>query len=483
MTEQVRATAAAVDFITGARLQEMPSDAVALAKRCIIDGLGVMLAGSTTEGSTILHEYVRGGDASRDAQRGSTVFAREPFRAGAASAALANGASGHAMDWDDTQLSTTADRIFGLLTHPTVPPLAAALAIGERQRVSGARVLEAFLTGFEVECKISEAIHPNHYKKGFHSSGTVGTFGAMAASAKLLGLDAQATAHALSIAASLAAGIRVNFGTMTKPLHVGRAAQNGVVAAELAAKGFTGGHDGLDGPWGFFQVFSFGGGFDADRIVGRLGDPYTIVRPGVSIKPYPCGVLGHPSMDAMRALVVAHDVKPEQIAAVRLRAGSNILNPLRYRIARSELEAKFCPAFMLSAIAIRRKAGIHEFTDEFVRSAPVQEMMARVETILDAEIEARGFEKIRSRVEVDLVDGRQLAQDADERYRGGPDRPFTREELHEKFTECAALVLPPPAMAETLAMVESLEQVADVGELVRVLAGERALEGAAGGTR
>jgi 2-methylcitrate dehydratase PrpD len=138
---------------------------------------------------------------------------------------------------------------------------------------------------------------------------------------------------------------------------------------------------------------------------------------------------------------------------------------------------------MLSAIAIRRKAGIHEFTDEFVRSAPVQEMMARVETILDAEIEARGFEKIRSRVEVDLVDGRRLAQDADERYRGGPDRPFTREELHEKFTECAALVLPPPAMAETLAMVESLEQVADVGDLVRVLAGERALEGAAGGTR
>ena len=222
------------------------------------------------------------------------------------------------MDWDDTQLSTTADRIFGLLTHPTVPPLAAALAVGERLRVSGEQFLEAFLTGFEVECKIAEAIHPNHYKKGFHSSGhgrdvrRRGRDGQTAAAS-----TPNATAHTLAIAASLASGIRVNFGTMTKPLHVGRAAQNGIMAAELAAAGFTGGTDGLDGPWGFFQVFSFGEGFDPDRIVGKLGNPYTIVSPGVSIKPYPCGVLGHPSMDAMRALVIAHDVKPEQIRAIR----------------------------------------------------------------------------------------------------------------------------------------------------------------------
>ena len=146
----------------------------------------------------------------------------------AASAALLNGLSGHAHDFDDTQLSTTGDRIFGLLTHPTVPPLMAALAVGERQCVSGRQFLEAFLTGFEVETKISEAIHPAHYKQGFHSSGTVGTFGAMAATAKLLGLNPSQVGHALAIAASSASGIRVNFGTMTKPLHVGRAAQNGV---------------------------------------------------------------------------------------------------------------------------------------------------------------------------------------------------------------------------------------------------------------
>jgi 2-methylcitrate dehydratase PrpD len=291
----------------------------------------------------------------------------------------------------------------------------------------------------------------------------------MAAAAKLLDLDEDRLSHALAIAASLSSGIRVNFGSMTKPLHVGRAAQNGIVAAELAARGFTGGRDALDPPWGFFQVFSHGEGVEIDRFVGRLGKPYTIVAPGVSIKPYPCGVLGHPTMDAMRTLVTTHDVRPEQIGAIRVRAGSNILNPLRYRIATNELEAKFCPAFMVSAIALRRKAGIHEFTDAFVRSAPVQEMMRRCETVLDPEIEAKGWEKIRSTVEVDLADGRTLVQEADERYRGGPDHPFTREDLVEKFTDCAGLVLPPAAMAEAVAMVESLETLPDVTALVKTL--------------
>jgi 2-methylcitrate dehydratase PrpD len=470
MTDQVRATGAVVDFISRSRWTDFPAEAVSIGKRCIIDGLGVMLAGSTQDASRILRDYVQ----RTDAQTESTAFGPRSFRTGAASAALMNGTSGHALDWDDTQLATSADRIFGLLTHPTIPPLAAALAIGERLHVSGKELLEAFLTGFEVECKIAEAIHPSHYKKGFHSSGTVGTFGAAVAAAKLLRLDADKVGHTLAIAASTAAGIRVNFGTMTKPLHVGRASHNGVVAAELAAHGFTGGKDALDPPWGFFQVFSHGEGFDPDRIVGKLGNPHTIVWPGVSIKPYPCGVLGHPTMDAMRRLVIGNDVRPEQITAIRVRAGSNILNPLRYPIAANELEAKFCPAFMVGAIALRRKAGIHEFNDEFVQSAPVQAMMRKVERVLDPEIEAKGWEKIRSTVEVDLDNGRTLVEHADERYRGGPDLPFTRDELHEKFSDCASLVLPAGGIEETFAMVESLETVADVSDLVRVLTGATA---------
>ena len=465
MTDQSRATAAVIEFVTQSSLERFPREAVSLAKQCIVDGLGVILAGSTARGSAIVREYIRAGKETAEA----TVLGAETFSCRAASAALANGTAGHALDFDDTQLSSSPDRVFGLLTHPTIPPLAASLALGERLAVSGRRLLEAYLTGFEVECKMAEAIDPGHYQNGFHSSGTFGTFGAVVSAAKLLDLNSDLLAHALAIASSMSSGIRLNFGTMTKPLHVGRAAQNGIMAAELAALGHTGGHEPLESAWGFFRVFSFGKGFDASQLAGALGNPPSIVTPGVSLKPYPCGSLGHPSMDAMLKLVLTHDVKPDQVKAVRLRAGANILNPLRYPIAHSELEAKFCPAFMMSALLLRRKAGIHEFTDEFVESAPVQEMMKKVSTIRDAAIEARGFDKMRSIVEVDLTDGRTLVQEADERYRGGPERPFTREELHEKFTDCASLVLRPDAITETLERLESLEKLRNVRELVDVV--------------
>jgi 2-methylcitrate dehydratase PrpD len=458
-------TSEVIKFIENVSFQDFPEEALAIAKRCIIDGLGVILAGSTQPAGRILYEHVFGKDTRTDA----SVLGAEGFKTSIAGAALVNGTSGHALDWDDTQLATSADRIFGLLTHPTIPPLVTALAIGEKEEISGEQFLTAFLTGFEVECKISEAIHPDHYKKGFHSSATVGTFGAATTAAKLLGLDKQQLEHMLAIAASSASGIRVNFGSMTKPLHVGRAAQNGIVAAELAGLGFTGGKDALDPPWGFFQTFSHGGGFDENRIVGKLGNPHTIVTPGVSIKPYPCGVLGHPTMDAMRRLVIDNDVDPKEIVAIRVRAGSNILNPLRYPIAHNELEAKFCPAFMVSAIALRRKAGIHEFNDEFVCSEPVQALMRKVECILDPEIEAQGWEKIRSTVEVDLADGQTLVEKADERYRGGPDLPFTRDELFEKFSDCASLVFSEEQINEVFKQLESLESCSNIKELVESL--------------
>ena len=441
----------------------MPTKAVDEAKRCLIDGFGVVLAGATVHGSAIVREQIK----ASGAQNGATVLGPEKIVATAAHAALANGASGHAMDYDDTQLSTTPDRVFGLLTHPTVPVLAAALAVAERLNVSGRTFLEAFLIGFEVECKVAEAIKPDHYLHGFHSTGTIGAFGAVASAARLLKLPPGQLPHALGIAASMSSGIRVNFGSMTKPLHAGRAAENGVTAAELASRGFTAGDEPLDGEWGFFQVL--GGGADVPRIVPTLGNPFSIVDPGVSVKPYPCGSLGHPTMDAMLKLVTDHDVKPEQIARVRVRAGSNILNPLRYKTAKTELEAKFCLPFMMSAIALRRRAGIREFTDEFVASAPVQAMMTKVDTVFDQQIEARGFDKMRSIVDVDLADGRKLSQPSDERYRGGPEKPFTRAELHEKFTDCASLVLSADRIKRALDAIESVERLANIRELVSAL--------------
>jgi 2-methylcitrate dehydratase PrpD len=466
-------TSAVVAFIAHTSFDRIPEKAIVEARRCLIDGFGVVLAGATVRGSAIVRHYITGpehctGPAAPTGAAGmASVLGPERLRADAARAALANGASGHAMDFDDTQLSSSSDRVFGLLTHPTVPALAASLAVGERLDVPGRLFVEAFLTGFEVECKMAEAIDPDHYQRGFHSTGTLGTFAAVASAAKLMQLTPGQITHALGIAASTSSGIRVNFGSMTKPLHAGRAAENGIVAAELAARGFTAGDDPLDGEWGYFQVL--GGGADVPRIVPALGQPFSIVSPGVSFKPYPCGSLGHPTMDAMLKLVTDHDVKADQIARIRVRAGSNILNPLRYKTAKTELEAKFCLPFMMASIALRRRAGIREFTDEFVSSTAVQALMARVDTIFDPQIEARGFDRMRSVVEVESTDGRTFTEASDERYRGGPEKPFTRTDLHEKFTDCASLVLPPDRIRRALELIESVETLKSIRELTQAM--------------
>src|SRR4051812_3939029 len=205
-------TDALTRFITTATLANMPADVVAQAKRCLVDGFGVVLAGSTVKGSEIVREYVRSVSDRKEA----TAIGAGTLMTSAPHAALLNAASGHAMDYDDTQFSTTPDRTFGLLTHPTVPALAAAMAVAERTHASGAAFLEAFLVGFEVECKIAEAIDPEHYTRGFHSTGTIGPFAGAAAAAKLMKLPPAQVRHMLTIASSMSSGVRVNFGSMTK---------------------------------------------------------------------------------------------------------------------------------------------------------------------------------------------------------------------------------------------------------------------------
>jgi len=448
-------------YASAATFSDFPPEAIRIGKRCVLDGLGVILAGSVQDCTRIVREFsLNSGQGS-----GATAFGKNPVKLSVALAALVNGTAGHAMDWDDTQLSTTADRIFGLLTHPTIPPLAASLAVAEMLGgVSGKDFLTAFVTGFEVECKIAEAIRPRHYEQGFHSSGTIGTFGAAVAAAKLIGLDREELRNLLGITASMASGIRVNFGTMTKPLHVGRAAQNGVSAALLAQGGYQADPDGLDGPWGFFQVF--GGGVDADRIVDKLGNPYSIVEPGVSVKPYPCGSLTHPSMDAMRAVVMKNDVKPDDVREVVLYAGNNILNPIRYVTAENELQAKFCMPFLLAAIIISRKAGVQEFTPAFVQSQAVRSLMQKIRTEFDPAIEARGYDKMRSRVELTLKNGKKIVEDADDRYRGGPENPLSDDDLTDKFADCSQSIVNDAIQKEIVSTVFELEDLPSMDSLI-----------------
>ena len=308
---------------------------------------------------------------------------------------------------------------------------------------------------------------PQHYLRGMHSSATVGTFGAYAAAAKLLGLQGGRLLSGFGIAASFAAGIRCNFGTMTKPLHVGRAAENGVLAALLAARGFGADPAALDGPWGFFAVH--GGGVSTDKVQQGFGKVWSIVDPGVSIKPYPCGVLTHPTIDLMLKLVTEHDIAPDDIEFVRVYAGTNILKPIRYPVAANHLQAKFSLPAALAMIALVRKAGKREFSDAFVASAPMQAMQRRIQTELDPEIEKLGFDKMRSRIVIRLRSGRSAEGWADERYRGGPDYPLTDAEVEAKARSCCDGVLDEKKQAALIEAVWSVTKLQDVSRLMEAV--------------
>jgi 2-methylcitrate dehydratase PrpD len=459
-------TNAAARFVAGLQFSAVGAALLHHSKRCMIDGLGVMLAGSDQPGMAALDAFI----AAEGGAALSRLLGDAARRVPATRAALWHGTAGHAMDWDDTQLAEGPGRPYGLLMHPTAPPLAAALAVSdlvaaeEGRPVDGKRFLVAFNAGFEVGCKIAEAINPDHYMRGFHTSGTIGTFAAAASAAKLLGLDQRGIARTLGVAASMASGIRAGFGTMTKPLHVGRAAENGVTAALLVRNGFTANEEALDGKWGYLAVAGPGG--EPALVRERFGAPFAMLSPGVSIKPYPSGVLTHPSMDALLFLMREEGLRPDDIERVTLRAGRNVLGPIRYRVAKTELEGKFSFAFLLSAIILRGRCGKAEFTDAFVTSPECQAMQQRVETAFDQEIEDMGWERIRSKVDVETRDGRRLSRAADENYRGGPHNPLSDAELEAKFRDCATGLLDETRMAAALDAVWTLDEQPDAGVLL-----------------
>jgi len=462
-------TAAVVDFICRPAPDVPTGEHLRLARRCVLDGLAVALGGSQQPGMAPLARYIQAtGGAGQSRPLGAAALSFPPHLA-----ALWTGTAGHAMDWDDTQLAAGPGRPYGLLMHPTMPPLAASLALTDYVAettgvaVTGAQFLDAFATGFEVGCKIAEAINPDHYMRGFHTSGTIGAFAATGAACRLLGLDKEQTARAIGIAASCSAGIRANFGTMTKPFHIGRAAENGATAALLAKEGFSANTEALDGKWGYLTIAGPGG--EPELVTDKFGAPFTMVSPGVSIKPYPSGVLTHPSMDALKFLMRDEGITAEDIEAVTLHAGFNVLGPIRFRIANTELEGKFSFAFLLAAIALKGRCGKDEFTDEFVASDACQAMQHRIETNHSEEIDAMGWDKIRSRVEVKLKDGRTFERWADEAYRGGPDNPLTDEELQGKFADNASGLLNVGQQQAVFDLVWSLETQADARALLSAL--------------
>lgn len=432
---QTKVTEAAVAFAAGMQFADIPQAALEIGQRCILDTVGLYAAGLTEPGVKIVAEM----SAAHGGAPCAVLIGTGGQRGPAHVAARVLGLSAHAHDFDDTQVSHDPAHVYGLLTHPSTAPLSAALATADSLGgVSGRDFLTAFHAGFEVSCKVSEWLKPEHYLRGHHSSGTVATFGATVAAAKLMGLSEAKMANAIGIAAAMAAGIRCSFGTMSKPWHVGRACENGVLAAEMASRGFTADPQALDGRWGFAQILA--GGFSPEKLSQGFGKTWSIVDPGVSIKPYPSGILTHQAMDMVLGLVTREDVKPVQVREIRFMAGDNILNPIRYPVAANGLQAKFSMAALISMLVLYRRAALPEFEDAVVQRPEFQAMQRRVTCIRDDEINAQGFDLIRSRVEIDLETGQTVRAEGDTRYRGGPLFPFTDAEVEGKMRSCCDAV-------------------------------------------
>ena len=442
---------------------EVPDDVRMRATQHLVDGVAVMLAGATEASGALVRAHLREVGGRPQAQVLGTAL-RAPLQL----AAWANGVAGHALDYDDTQLATDPRSVYGLLMHPTVPTLAAALAAAEDLRAPGDALLDAYTIGVEVACRIADAIDPRHYRDGFHSTATMGVFGAAAAAARLYRCDLDQTLRAFGLAASMGAGLRENFGTMTKPFHAGRATESGLLAVLLARRGWTAATNILEARRGFFQAAA--GGFDPAKIRGKLGRPYFFVAPGISIKPYPSGSLSHPAQDVLLDLVRTHDVRPEQVARIDVGVNSHVPNALIHTRPRTALEGKFSLQFQMAIGVLERAAGIRQFTDEKVRDPRTRALMERVVVHVDPEIDVQGYNEMRMTVRITLTDGRVLAGRADA-ARGHPRKPMSRADLEAKFLECAELVMP-RAQAETLlARLWEIRAVPDVAALAPLLAG------------
>jgi 2-methylcitrate dehydratase PrpD len=422
-------TAEVADFIVEVDRTAVPEEVMRLAKRSILDGLGLAVAGSCSAAARLAQQEVQryGQLVAESSVLGTEV--RLPTRF----AAFLNALAIHADDYDDTQLAIAADRVYGLLTHPTAPVLPVSIALGERDGQSGIDILMSYLVGVEVETKVGEAIAPRHYDDGFHSTATIGAIGAGAAAARAIGLDVDRTAVALAISASQAAGLREQFGTMTKPFHAGRAAESGVLAASLAAAGFTAAPNILEARRGFFQAA--GGGYDESMIANKLGTPWTFESPGISIKPHPSGSLTHPAMGAFIDLIHEHGLTPDNVRHVRVGTNRHMPNALIHHRPADGLAAKFSMEFCMAILLLDGHANLREFTDESVNRADVRALIERITFEVDPVADADGYQAMTSIIDVDLVDGRQLHTVA-KFGKGSPARPMTDEELVDKFLGC-----------------------------------------------
>jgi 2-methylcitrate dehydratase PrpD len=434
--------AALADFVVGAAVG---ADARTRAATAFTDTLGVMLAGATEPAARTVQAMAAEEGAGPCRVIGTAI------RTSTELAALANGVAAHALDYDDM--------CFVSLAHPSCALVAAILAAGELAEAPPHVLLDAYVVGFEIECRLGITMNPRHYhRRGWHCTSSIGTVGAATAAARVLGLDARTARHALGIAASAACGLKENIGSMVKPLHAGMAARNGVMAARLAQRGFTASAHAIDGPQGYLAAMD-SEHTSLDAAISDLGSRWEILDTGITVKLYPSCAATHPPLDALIDLKRRERFTADEIRDIDVEVDSMTPRLLIHPRPADGLEAKFSMPFCAAAALVYPRIGIETFGVESIGNPDVQTLMPTV-TLRANEAFDQAAPLSQARVTVRARDGRTWSQFADG-ARGYPGR-LTDDDLESKFTDCAGRTLTPSATRAAWTALTRFERISSV---------------------
>ena len=447
-------TAKIARFVVDTKYETIPSKAIETAKLALRDCLGVALAGSKEEDAKICAEIARQEDAKEEA----TVIG-QGFKSSALQAAFANGTAAHAMDFDHS---------FTLMGQPTAPIIPALFSLGDSLGISGRQLLEAYAAGFEVTAKLAYSLRDTKHD-AWHAPSTLGSFGAAAGCAKLLGLSAAQIEMALGIAASMASGIVGNFGTMTKPLHVGLGARNGVLAAKLAQSGYTANAQAIEAGMGFYNVFH-GGTTIHSEAVEELGQSYALERDGIRIKPYPCGGLTHQAIDTVLEFRAKHSITAEMVESIDVDVMRHTYDRIVFKVPQTGIQGKFCMPYLLARAIIDGRVFIDAFTESAVRDPNVLKLAERIQMRLDNNLPSSDLGSRPCRVTLRLKNGQTYSREV-QNAKGSPEFPLTADELKAKFTDCARQALSESATKRVLDDLDRLETLKDIRPLCQLLLG------------
>ncbi len=435
---------------------EVISDAAReVACAAVQDTVGVILAGAVEPAAGIVQRVLE-----TEGGTGQSHILGSSQSCGPSSAALANGTAAHALDFDDMCWVT--------LAHPSAPLVAAGLAVGETVKASGQTLLDAYVVGFEVEAVLGAVMNPSHYEHGWHCTSTIGTIGAAASAARVLGLDAEGTTRALSIAASEASGLKENFGTMVKPLQGGLAARNGVLAALLAQEGFSASARAIDGSQGFLVAMQSETTDISSALVG-LGQRWEILEGGITVKLYPSCAATHPTIDTLLDLRAELDLVPDAIESIEVFVDPVTPTVLIYDRPETGLQGKFSLHYCAAAAVAFGDISIETFEPAAMQTPSVVDLVSRVVMCADENVGRNVAPLTQARIVVCLRDGRTIERFVDG-ARGYPKNPATTGELNQKFRRCGERSIPAASVSKALRYIQNLsDEGYSVGQLVTML--------------